>query len=158
LWFVLVVFAQPKIQTKNQAKNDYNGNDNEQCVPFELPCSPRRLDAFVQLLVGLLVVLEQLLEQLRQLDHRLLNALDVVVTRPNGTEDAVRLARAAAFELCLVLAMTQYCVRKVTYSLLENAIISPIGVRCFLNLRLSGLWVDNLVLSGDRFTVTLRVV
>ena len=122
---VVVVFSETEVETKGQ-RNDGDDEDNdEQSPPLELPRAPGRLDTLIQLCVcvlsifvdlnclvldldGLLFLVNnlliKLLEQCRQLNHGFLDALDVIVTSANCTQDTGRLATAVALELWRLLA------------------------------------------------------
>jgi hypothetical protein len=176
----LVVFPKTKVKSKCQSNNSEDEYHHKQGPPLELSRTSSRLDALVQLRVGvfgvfidldrlvldvdslLLLVddlLVELLEQRCQFNHGLLNALDVVVTSTNGAEYTGRLPAAVALELETFI--NQCSARQwqgTTYSLCENTLVTPVGIRSLLYLSLGRLWVDDPVLTGNGLTIPLGVV
>lgn len=101
----------------------------------------------------------QLLEQCRELDHGLLNALDIVVASANGAEDTRGLSGAIALELQPLRQLTpRWHLDCLTYRLLENTLITPVGVCGFVHLLLRRIGIDNAVLPGNGLAIALRVV
>jgi len=119
-------FLQSKVQTENQGDDAQNQDDGQENPPLEPSCTPSRLDALVQLLVGVFrVVLDlhslffgprylgllvhnllvELCKEQRELAHRLLDTLNVVVACAHGAKHAGRLAAAVRLELLVVLAI-----------------------------------------------------
>ena len=112
------------MQTKEQAQHECEDEDDEhsdsQAPPLELPCAAGALDALCELDVGGLGValdlagllfrglhgglldddgLGEVVEELVELDERLLDLLDVSVTGANGAEDGRSVAGAVGLEL-----------------------------------------------------------
>jgi len=118
---------QSKVETKNQGDDAQDQDDGQENIPLELSCTPRRLDALIQLLVGVFrVVLDlhslffgprylgllvdnllvELCKEERELAHCLLDTLNVIVACAHGAQHAGRLAAAVRLELLVVLAMS----------------------------------------------------
>ena len=117
---LLIVLSETEVKTNDQCNDGNDKYDHKQGPPFKPPGASGGLDTLVQLCVcvfcifidldslvldlyGLLLLvndlLVELLEQCCQLDHSLLDALDIVVTSTNCAQDTGRLPAAVALEL-----------------------------------------------------------